>query len=57
MVLAFVIETLPRQRAHELDPNIVCSCPILALDKSSITVAFLLRQIELVWCILTNLAR
>lgn len=49
MTLVSIMDTLPRQRAHDLDPNIDCSCPIFAVDKSNVGVAFLLIQILLVW--------
>lgn len=51
-MLVSIMDTLPRQRAHDLDPNTDCTCPIFAVDKSSIRVAFLLIQILLVWLII-----
>lgn len=53
-MLASIIGTLPVQRARNLDPNIDCSCPVFPMDKSSIRVAFLLVQIQLVWLIINQ---
>lgn len=51
-MLVSIMDTLPRQRAHNLGPNIDCTSPIFAVDKSCIRVAFLHIQILLVWPII-----